>query len=133
RTNSATGAAYGFRVSARTILSLCQVEVRWCKVGRRISRTAASCRCRDQHSIAVLHGNAIIQAKKGSHPGMSWTQIVWDSTPGGNVEHVEQHDLTTDDVDNVLANYTAAGVSRSSGRPCVFGYIPDGRYIVVVY
>ena len=25
------------------------------------------------------------------------------------------------------------GTSRSSGRPCVFGYAPDGRYIVVVY
>jgi hypothetical protein len=64
---------------------------------------------------------------------MNWTQIIWDSTPGGNVEHVEAHDLTTDDVDHVLAKHDATGISRSSGRPCVFGHAPDGRYIVVIY
>jgi uncharacterized DUF497 family protein len=64
---------------------------------------------------------------------MSWTQIIWDPTPGGNVEHVEEHDLITDDVDHVLLNYEAKSTSHSSGRPCVFGHVPDGRYIVVVY
>jgi hypothetical protein len=62
-----------------------------------------------------------------------WTHIVWDGTPGGNVEHVEVHDLTTNDVDYVLENYESTGTSRSSGRPCVFGHVSDGRYIVVVY
>ncbi len=64
---------------------------------------------------------------------MNWGHIVWDPSAGGNVEHVEQHDLTTDDVDHVLQNYSSSGASRASGRPCVFGYAPDGRYIVVVY
>ncbi len=64
---------------------------------------------------------------------MKWTQIIWDGTPGGNVEHVEAHDLTTDDVDHVLTNPAAAGFSRSSDRSCVFGHAPDGRYIIVVY
>jgi hypothetical protein len=64
---------------------------------------------------------------------MAWSRTIWDDTPGGNVEHIEEHDLTTDEVDYVLANYESTGVSRSSGRPCVFGYTPDGRYIVVVY
>ena len=64
---------------------------------------------------------------------MNWTYIVWDHTPGGNVEHVEEHDLTTDEVDHVLANIEATGVSSSSRRPCLFGHTPDGRYIVVVY
>jgi hypothetical protein len=32
----------------------------------------------------------------------NWTQIVWDGTPSGNVEHVEAHDLKTDEVDHVL-------------------------------
>jgi uncharacterized DUF497 family protein len=49
------------------------------------------------------------------------------------VEHVEEHDLTTDDVDHVLENHEAASTSRSSKRPCVFGHTPDGRYIVVIY
>ena len=64
---------------------------------------------------------------------MKWTHVVWDPTPGGNVEHVEEHDLTTEEVDYVLQNYETTGVSRSSKRPCVFGHIPDGRYIVVIY
>jgi uncharacterized DUF497 family protein len=64
---------------------------------------------------------------------MSWTSIIWDATPGGNVEHVEAHDLTTDDVEYVLENPVSTGTSRSSGRPCVFGHTPDGRFIVVIY
>lgn len=64
---------------------------------------------------------------------MKWTHIIWDDSPGGNVEHVEMHDLTTDDVDHVLENHESEGTSRSSGRPCIFGYVPDGRFIVVFY
>ena len=64
---------------------------------------------------------------------MDWTHIIWDDLPGGNVEHVEEHDLTTDEVDYVLENYQSKGVSRSSGRHCVFGYTLDGRYITVIY
>ena len=64
---------------------------------------------------------------------MAWTHIIWDFTSGGNVEHVEEHDLTTDDVDFVLENFESTGVSHSSGRPCVFGYTPDGRYVVVIF
>lgn len=64
---------------------------------------------------------------------MDWVHVIWDPLPGGNVEHVEEHDVTTDDVDYVLENYESKGVSRTSGRPCVFGYTPDGRYITVVY
>jgi hypothetical protein len=64
---------------------------------------------------------------------MDWTHVVWDYPPGGNVEHVEEHDLTTDEVDYVLENYESKSISRSSGRACVFGHTPDGRYITVVY
>jgi hypothetical protein len=64
---------------------------------------------------------------------MEWLHIQWDHLPGGNVEHVEEHDLTTDDVDYVLANYESKASSGSSGYPCVFGYTPDGRYIIVIY
>jgi hypothetical protein len=62
-----------------------------------------------------------------------WTRVIWDHTAGGNVEHVEEHDLTTDEVDHVLQRYETTGVSQSSGRPCLFGHTPDDRYIVVVY
>ena len=66
-------------------------------------------------------------------PNMKWTHVLWDPTPDGNVAHVEEHDLTTDEVDYVLENYDSSGTSQSSGRPCVFGYTPDGRYIIVIY
>ena len=64
---------------------------------------------------------------------MSWTRIIWDPSPGGNVEHVEEHDLTAEDADHVLHNYESKGKSQSSGRPCVYGHVPDGRYVVVIY
>jgi hypothetical protein len=64
---------------------------------------------------------------------MNWSHVIWDSTPGGNVEHVEEHDLTTEEVDYVLENYDSTGTSQSSGRPCIFGHTPDGRYIIVIY
>jgi hypothetical protein len=64
---------------------------------------------------------------------MAWTRVLWDDSVGGNVDHVEEHDLTTDEVEYVLENYESAGISRSSGSPCVFGRTPDGRFIVVVY
>jgi hypothetical protein len=38
-----------------------------------------------------------------------------------------------DEVEYVLANYDASSTSKSSGRPCVFGYTPDGRYIIVIF
>ena len=64
---------------------------------------------------------------------MRWMGVLWDDAPGGNVEHVEEHDLTTDDVDYVLENAESSGKSRTTGRPCLFGYTPDHRYIVVIY
>jgi hypothetical protein len=62
-----------------------------------------------------------------------WQQIIWNDEPGGNVEHVEGHGLTVEDVEHVLAHPTSAGTSRSSGLPCVFGYTPGGTHIIVVY
>jgi len=64
---------------------------------------------------------------------MKWTHVIWDHLPDGNVEHVEEHGLTMEDVEFVLDNYDAEGVSQSSGRPCVFGEAPDGRRIIVIY
>jgi hypothetical protein len=60
-------------------------------------------------------------------------QIIWNEEPGGNIEHIEEHGLTTADVEHVLANFESQSVSRSSGQPCVFGHAPDGTYIIVVY
>jgi uncharacterized DUF497 family protein len=60
-------------------------------------------------------------------------QIIWNEEPGGNIEHIEEHGLTVEDVEHVLANFKSQGFSRSSGQPCVFGYTADGTFIIVVY
>lgn len=62
-----------------------------------------------------------------------WQQVIWNEEPRGNVEPIEDHGLTVEDVEHVLANYDSEGTSRSSGQPCVFGDTPDGTYIIVVY
>ena len=64
---------------------------------------------------------------------MRYYDVVWNPEPGGNIDHIAEHDLTPDDVEAVLFNPIAEAVSRSSGRPLVFGFTPDGRFIVVVY
>ena len=62
-----------------------------------------------------------------------WPQIIWNEEPGGNVEHIEEHGLSIEDVECVLANPERQGMSRSSGQQCVFGYTPHGIYVIVVY
>jgi uncharacterized DUF497 family protein len=60
-------------------------------------------------------------------------QIIWNEEPGGNIEHIEEHGLTVEDVEHVLANFESKSVSRSSNSPCVFGHTEDGTFIIVVY
>jgi uncharacterized DUF497 family protein len=64
---------------------------------------------------------------------MSLVEVIWDWDEGGNVEHVAEHGLTQEDVEHVLDNPVDTDSSRSSGRPMVFGFTPDGRYIAVVF
>lgn len=64
---------------------------------------------------------------------MARLTIVWNPEPGGNLEHIAEHDLTPDDVEDVLLAPYRHRISRSSGRPIAFGFTATGRYIVVVY
>jgi hypothetical protein len=60
--------------------------------------------------------------------------IIWDDERGQNVEHVAEHGLTPDEVEDVLLDDTIpAAHSNSSGLPCKFGYTSTGRYIIVVW
>jgi uncharacterized DUF497 family protein len=59
-------------------------------------------------------------------------QAIWNYEPDENVAHIEEHGLTVEDVEFVLEKYESKGASRSSRRPCMFGYTPDGVYIIVV-
>lgn len=66
---------------------------------------------------------------------MDFHRIVWDDPddPLGNVQHILEHGLDTDDVEEVLANPTSHGESASSGLPAVWGYTLEGSYILVIY
>ena len=62
--------------------------------------------------------------------------VAWDDEddPRGNVRHIAANDLTIEEVEQVLhdpANRPA--VSRSTGRPAVFGVTSTGKDILVVY
>ena len=57
-------------------------------------------------------------------------RIIWNDT---NTAKVIANDLTPEDVDFVIEEPFSMGVSRSSGRPMFFGWVPDGRFIAVPY
>ncbi|MEO8494587.1 MAG: hypothetical protein ABI614_05930 [Planctomycetota bacterium] len=64
---------------------------------------------------------------------MPYYEVIWNEEPGGNLEHIAEHDLTPEDVEEVIFNPVDRDTSRTSGLPIVFGFTPDGRYILVVY
>ena len=66
---------------------------------------------------------------------MQYFRLVWDrpDDPDGNVQHVAEHGLDIEDVEEVLANPIAEGISRSSGLPCVWGYTLEDLHIIVIY
>ena len=53
-------------------------------------------------------------------------QAAWEEAPGGVR-------LAPEDVEKVLVNHVDRDVSHLSGLPIVFGFVPDGRQILVVY
>jgi uncharacterized DUF497 family protein len=66
---------------------------------------------------------------------MGYVRIIWDDEGNrdGNVQHIAEHGLTVEDVEYVLENPTDESMSRSTNRPCCFGYTPSGDYIIVHY
>jgi len=64
---------------------------------------------------------------------MPYYEIIWNEEAGGNVEHIAEQNLTPEDIEEVFFNPVDSDVSRSSGLPIVFGFTPEGRYILVVY
>jgi uncharacterized DUF497 family protein len=66
---------------------------------------------------------------------MRFEAILWDldDDPDGNVQHCADHGVTKEEVEEVLENAMDADVSRSTGRPVVFGDTSSGRHLMVVY
>lgn len=60
--------------------------------------------------------------------------VIWDDSLGGNVDHIAEHGLTPDEVDEVLLDDTIPTAhSNSAGLPCKFGPTSTGKYIIVVW
>ena len=63
-------------------------------------------------------------------------QIIWDleDDPDGNVQHIAEHDLTLEEVSEVLIeNIDRATVSRATDAPATFGWTSTGRHIIVIF
>ena len=66
---------------------------------------------------------------------MPYTTILWDldDDPEGNVQHCSEHGISKEEVEDVVENATDKDVSRSSGRPVVFGDTSTGRHLMVAF
>ena len=64
---------------------------------------------------------------------MNYLTIIWDADEGGNVSHIAEHGLTTDDVAGVIERARRKEFSAATGRPCVFGHTDGGEYIIVIF
>ena len=66
---------------------------------------------------------------------MTFHAIIWDldDDSGGNVQHCAEHGVTKDEVEQAIENRIDEDVSRSSGRPVLFGETNGGRHLMIVY
>ncbi|CAN5911404.1 hypothetical protein BH23PLA1_BH23PLA1_08710 [soil metagenome] len=67
---------------------------------------------------------------------VEYDYIDWDDPddPDGNVQHIAENGVTTEEFEEILASPTAIDkVSRSTGRPVRFGWTETGKHLIVVY
>jgi hypothetical protein len=66
---------------------------------------------------------------------MTFLRILWDDPqdPYGNVQHIAEHGLDAEEVEEAVGSPCKEGVSHSSGLPILWGYTLEGVYILVVY
>ncbi len=62
-------------------------------------------------------------------------ECIWDldDDPDGNVQHLAEHGVTIDEVQEVIDNPWGTDSSRSSDRPILFGWTSTGRFLAIVY
>ncbi|MCY2988046.1 MAG: hypothetical protein NTY19_09310 [Planctomycetota bacterium] len=62
-------------------------------------------------------------------------QIIWDldEDADGNVQHIAEHGITVEEVEDVLCAAEEVVASHSSGRPITFGEASTGKYLAVVF
>jgi hypothetical protein len=49
------------------------------------------------------------------------------------LKKLEARDLIPDEIEEIVCYPVQTDVSLSTGRPVAFGWIADGRYVIVVY
>lgn len=49
------------------------------------------------------------------------------------VAHLAEHDVSTDEFEEVVGEPERRGHRRSTGRPCCWGETSEGRYLICVY
>ncbi len=66
---------------------------------------------------------------------MAIESVLWDmdDDPEGNIQHIADHGLTEEDVEDVLYGVHELDASRTTGRPITFGFTSAGAYICVVF
>lgn len=66
---------------------------------------------------------------------MGFVCVFWDldDDPHGNVQHIAEHDVSKEEVEEVLEYSEGLERSRSSGLSIAFGETTTGRLIAVVY
>jgi len=67
---------------------------------------------------------------------MNTIPVIWDleDDPQGNIQHLAEHGVTPEEVEEVLNDRHGRTVhSASSGRPITFGWTTAGRYLAVVW
>lgn len=66
---------------------------------------------------------------------MIFHSILWDldDDPDGNVQHCAEHGVTKEEIERAIENCIDEDVSRSSGRPVLFGETNSGRHLMIVY
>ncbi len=66
---------------------------------------------------------------------MAIENVIWDmdDEPEGNVQHVAEHGLRKEDIEEVFFGLHELDTSRSSGRPIALGFNSAGDYICVVF
>ena len=62
-------------------------------------------------------------------------RFIWDldDEPNGNVQHIAEHGLSIDEVEEVLLAADELLASHTSSRPIVFGETSTGKLIAVVF
>ncbi len=61
---------------------------------------------------------------------MPYYEFIWTEEA---IEHLDEHEISPEDFEDVVSHPVGVDRSRSSGLPVAFGYVSDGRYVMAVY